>query len=360
EPHCRDLLSRPGFLGTAARDVSNRLIAPVRWGILGTANIALKKVIPGMRRSALANVVAIASRDLAKAQAAADQLGIPRAYGSYEELIDDPDVEAIYNPLPNHLHVPWSIRAAEKGKHVLCEKPIALTAREAQQLLEVRDKTGVKIGEAFMVRTHPQWLKVKELVASGRIGDLRLVAGHFSYSRRDPRDIRSRVEWGGGALMDVGCYPITIARWLFGAEPAEVVGLIERDPDMEIDRLTSGLLRFEKGQATFSCATQLVPYQTMQVFGTKGRIAVEIPFNAPPADECRIFVDDGSNLAGAGIETIAFPAVDQYSVQADRFSEAIRGVGSVPVSVEDAIGNMEVIDALFRSAESRRWERPRS
>jgi predicted dehydrogenase len=340
--------------------VTSERIAPVRWGVLGTANIALKKVVPGMRKSGLAQVVAIASRDIAKARVAASELGIPRAYGSYQELIEDPDIEAIYNPLPNHLHVPWSIRAAEQGKHVLCEKPIALTAREAGELLEARDRTGVQIGEAFMVRTHPQWLKVKEIVASGRIGELRLIAGHFSYYRRDPADIRSRVEWGGGSLMDVGCYPITISRWLFGAEPTEVVGLIERDPEMQIDRLTSGLLRFEGGQATFSCATQLVAYQTMQIFGTKGRIAVGIPFNAPPRDECRIFVDDGSDLAGKGIETITFPPVDQYSVQADRFSEAIRGVGAVPVSLEDAVGNMAVIDALFRSAESHEWERPGS
>ncbi len=333
-------------------------IAPVRWGILGAANIALKKAIPGMQKSALAQVVAIASRDIAKARAAAKSLGIPRAYGSYQELIDDPEIEAIYNPLPNHLHVPWSIRAAEQGKHVLCEKPIGLNAREARELLEVRDRTGVKIGEAFMVRTHPQWLKVKEIVGSGRIGDLRLISGHFSYYDRNPADIRSRVEWGGGALMDIGCYPITISRWLFGAEPTEVVGLIERDPEMQVDRLTSGLLRFEKGQATFSCATQLVAFQNVQIFGTKGRIAAS--FHANPRDECRIYVDDGSDLAGGGIETITFPPVDQYAIQADRFSEAIRGVGTVPVSLEDAMGNMAVIDALFRSAESHDWERPGS
>jgi predicted dehydrogenase len=340
--------------------VTDERIAPVRWGILGAANIALKKVIPGMRGSALAQVVAIASRDIGKARAAANSLGIPRAYGSYQELIDDPDIEAIYNPLPNHLHVPWSIRAAERGKHVLCEKPIALTAREARELLEVRDRTGVQIGEAFMVRTHPQWHKVREIIASGRIGELRLITGHFSYYRRDPGDIRGRVEWGGGALMDVGCYPITISRWLFGAEPTEVMGLIDRDPDMQVDRLTSGLIRFERGQATFSCATQLVHYQAMQIFGTTGRIDVRIPFNPPPGDECRIFVDDGRDVEGSGIETITFPPVDQYTIQADRFSEAIRGVGSVPVSLEDAMGNMAVIDALFRSAESRVWERPRS
>jgi predicted dehydrogenase len=326
--------------------------------VLGAASIALRKAIAGMQGSALAQVVAIASRDIAKARAAANDLGIPRAYGSYEELIDDPDIEAIYNPLPNHLHVPWSIRAAERGKHVLCEKPIALTAREARELLVVRDRTGVKIGEAFMVRTHPQWLKVKEIVASGRIGELRLIAGHFSYYRRDPADIRSRVEWGGGALMDVGCYPITISRWLFGAEPTEVVGLIERDPEMRIDRLTSGLLRFDRGQATFSCATQLVAYQSVQVFGTTGRIAAS--FHSTPRDEARILVDDGSDLRGGGIETITFEAVDQFSLQADRFSEAIRGLGAVPVSLEDAVGNMAVIDALFRSAESHGWERPAS
>jgi predicted dehydrogenase len=340
--------------------VTAERITPVRWGVLGTAKIALEKVIPATQKSALAQVVAIASRDIAKARAAANRLGIPRAYGSYQELIDDPEIEAIYNPLPNHLHVPWSIRAAEQGKHVLCEKPIALTAREARELLEVRDRTGVQIGEAFMVRTHPQWFKVKEIVASGKIGELRLIAGHFSYYRRDPDDIRSRVDWGGGALMDVGCYPITLSRWLFGAEPTEVIGLIERDPDMKVDRLTSGLLRFERGQATFSCATQLVSYQTMQIFGTTGRIGVRIPFSAPPYDEYQVFVDDGSDWAGSGIETIAFPPVNPYTLQADRFSEVIRGVGSAPVSLEDAIGNMVVIDALFRSAESREWERPES
>src|ERR1700716_3477940 len=305
-------------VGHSARrsKMTDERIVPVRWGILGAANIALKKVVPGMRKSRLAQVVGIASRDIAEARAAADRLGIPRAYGSYQELIDDPDIEAIYNPLPNHLHVPWTIRAAEQGKHVLCEKPIALNAREALYLLEARDRTGVQIGEAFMVRTHPQWLKVKEIVASGRIGELRLIAGHFSYYRRDPEDIRSRVEWGGGALMDVGCYPITIARWLFDAEPTEVVGLIERDPEMRIDRLTSGLLRFGKGQATFSCSTQLVAFQAVQIFGLGGRI--EASFHSTPREAARILVDDGSDLAGgSGIETITFPPVDQFSLQAD-------------------------------------------
>jgi predicted dehydrogenase len=329
-------------------------IEPVRWGILGAAHIA-NRVVPAMHESGLARPVAIASRDLARAKLVAERLGISRAYGSYEELVADPDVEAVYNPLPNHLHVPWSIKAARAGKHVLCEKPIALSAREARELEAVRDETGVQIAEAFMVRTHPQWLEVERLVASGAIGPLRLVSGHFSYYRRDPDDIRSKPEWGGGALMDIGCYPIFIARWMFAAEPTDVVAMLERDPELGIDRLTSAMLRFPSGQATFSCAAQLVHYQRVQLFGDRGRIEVEIPFNAPSDRPTRIFVDDGSQLGGGSARTIEIPVADQYTLQADRFSEAVRGVGTVPVSLETAIGNMRVIDALFRSASSGRW-----
>ena len=332
---------------------------PVRWGILGAANIGVRKVIPAMQRGVRSHVVAIASRDLAKAQAAASELGIARAYGSYEELLADPEIEAIYNPLPNHLHVPWTIRAAEAGKHVLCEKPIALSAAEARQLLEVRARTGVQIGEAFMVRNHPQWLAVKELVASGRIGELRVVAGHFAYFRRDPNDVRSIPEWGGGGLMDVGCYPITMSRWLFGEEPEAVIGIVDRDPELRVDRIASGLMRFPSGgQATFTSAMQLVHYQRMQLHGTQGRIEVQIPFNAPNERPCRIFVDDGRELGDRSAEPIEFPVVDQYTLQGDNFSAAIRGEGSVPVSVEDAVANMAVIDAVFRSVVSERWERP--
>ena len=332
-------------------------IAAVKWGILGAANIAVKKVIPAMRESRISVPMAIASRDPARARAAADELGIARAYGSYEELLADPDIEAIYNPLPNHMHVPWSILAARAGKHVLCEKPIALSATEARSLIDVRDETGVQIAEAFMVRTHPQWVEVKRLIDDGRIGALRLVSGHFSYYRRDPDDIRSNVDWGGGALMDIGCYPIFIARWMFGAEPTDVVAMIDRDPDMRIDYLTSALLRFPAGQATFACGGQLVPFQRVQIFGERGRIDVEIPFNAPPDRACRIFLDDGSQLGGASAVTIELSAVDQYALQADAFSAAIRGRGTVPVSLETALGNMKVIDALFRSARLGAWQK---
>ena len=330
----------------------------VKWGVLGTADIAVRLVIPAMQRGALSHVMAIASRDPEKARTAAKSFGIERAYGSYDELLADPDVEVVYNPLPNHLHVPWSIRAADAGKHVLCEKPIALSAAEARELQAAAALNSVIVAEAFMVRAHPQWLRVHDLVQSGRIGDLRLIVGHFSYYRRDPDDIRSRVDWGGGALMDIGCYPITIARWLFGAEPIDVLAQIDRDPEMQIDRLVSGLMRFDRGQAAFTCAGQLVPYQRMHIFGTHGRIEVEIPFNAPNDRPTRVFVDDGGDLAGQNAETIEIPAADQYLLQGERFSEAVRGIGAVPSSVENAIHNMAVIDALFRSADSGRWERP--
>jgi predicted dehydrogenase len=330
----------------------------VQWGVLGAANIALRKVIPGMQSGEMCEIAAIASRSLQKAQSAAESLRIPKAYGSYEELLADPHVEAIYNPLPNHLHVPWSIKAAEAGKHVLCEKPVALTVAEARTLLGARDKNEVLIGEAFMVRTHPQWVRTRGLIASGRIGPLKAISGVFSYFNRDSTNIRNVQEWGGGGLMDIGCYSINTSRFVYGEEPTRVVGLIERDPDFGTDRLASAILDFPSGQAIFTCSTQMVPYQRMQFLGTKGRIEVEIPFNAPPDRETQIFIDDGRDVFGTGVTTETFPVCDQYAIQGDAFSKAIRGEGSVPVPLEDAIANMAVIEALFRSAQSGRWEKP--
>jgi predicted dehydrogenase len=334
-------------------------LEPVRWGVLGAASIARRAVIPAMQASAMTPVVAIASRSADKARATARALGIPRAYGSYEELLADPGVDAVYNPLPNHLHVPWSVRAALAGKHVLCEKPIALSAGEARELLAVRDRTGVQIAEAFMVRTHPQWRAVRDLLARGRIGELRLVVGHFSYGPRRPEDIRTRVDWGGGALLDIGVYPITMARWLFGAEPVEVMAEVERAPDTRVDILVSGVLRFPAGQASFTCGGDMVLHQRMQLVGTRGRIDVPFPFNPPADHRCRLIVDDGRDLTGALAEAIEVPAADHYRLQGEQFSRAVRGEGKVPVPLEDAIGNMAVVDAVFRSAVTRRWEAPR-
>jgi predicted dehydrogenase len=328
----------------------------VRWGVLGVAGIARTKVIPAFQKGEWTEVVAIASRDPARARAAADELGIAAAYGSYEELLADPEVEVVYNPLPNHLHVPWTARAAEAGKHVLCEKPIALDAAEARELLAIRDRTGVMIGEAFMVRTHPQWIEARRLAVEGRIGDVRLISGYFSYFKLDPDNIRNRLEYGGGGLMDIGCYPVNVARFIYGEEPTRVVSLIERDPALRIDRLTSVLMDFPSGQATFTCSTQLVASQRMQIFGTRGRIDLEIPFNAPPDRSVRMILDDGSSAPAAGGEIIEFPPVDQYTREGDAFSSAVLARTHPPVPLDDAVRNMEVIDAIFRSAVSGGWE----
>jgi predicted dehydrogenase len=332
--------------------------AKVRWGVLGAAKIARTKVIPAMQRAQEGEVVALASRSLDTARAAAGALGIPKAYGSYEELLADRDVDAIYNPLPNHLHVPWSVKAAEAGKHVLCEKPIAMSADEARTLVAARDRTGVLVQEAFMVRTHPQWLAVREEVRKGALGELRALMMAFSYFNRDPANVRNKADIGGGALMDIGCYPIVLSRFLFEDEPLRVVASIDRDPEFGTDRLTSGMLEFAKGQAVFTVSTQLVPYQRMQVLGTRERVEVEIPVNTPPDRPCRIFVDDGRDVFGTGLQTRMFEVCDHYTLQADQFSRAIRQGGPAPVPLEDAVKNMEVIDALVRSARTGVWEKP--
>ena len=330
----------------------------IRWGVLGAAKIATDKVIPAMQRGQWSTVAAIASRDLEKARSAAAKLGIAKAYGSYEELVADKDIDAVYNPLPNHLHVPWTIRAAEGGKHVLCEKPIALSAAEARQLLAVRDRTGAKIQEAFMVRTHPQWLTVKELVTSGRIGEVRSILGAFSYTNRDPANIRNRPEFGGGALMDIGCYLVNTSRFIFGREPLRVTGAVQRDPEMGTDRLTSILLDYGTGHAAGTCSTQMVFYQHLQIFGTTGRIELPIPFNAPPDRPSRIIVDTGADLFGGGISHIDVDVCNQYTIQGDLFSKAILDNTTVPSPLEDAVQNMACIDAIFKSAETGRWEVP--
>ena len=322
----------------------------VRWGVLGVAKIATEKVIPAMQRVASAEIVAIASRDIDKARHAASSLGIPKAYGSYEELLADPAVEAIYNPLPNHLHVPWSIRAAEAGKHVLVEKPVSLNVAECLTLMEARDRTGVKMGEAFMVRTHPQWIHARDLLQSGEIGRLRSIATAFSFYGRDPANVRNILAYGGGGLMDLGCYAVQVARYFFGAEPARVVSLIERDPEFKIDSLASVMLDFPSGQSLFTCSMQMFPHQRVQIIGDKGRIEIEIPFNAPPDRPTRIFVH-----TAAGLRSEEFPVCDQYAIQGDLYSKAVRGHGEVPTPLEDSIRNMAVLDAIFRSEREGGW-----
>jgi predicted dehydrogenase len=330
---------------------------PVKWGILSTANIGREKVIPGMQKSPWCDIRAIASRSLDSAKGAAKQLGIPGVHGSYEALFDDPEIEAIYNPLPNHLHVPLTLAAAAKGKHVLCEKPISLTAREAEELGAANGK--VLIAEAFMVRFHPQWLRARELVREGAIGRPVAVQVLFSYFNDDPGNIRNKADIGGGAVYDIGGYAMLSGRFLFDAEPLRVVSAIDRDPKLNTDRTTSALIDFGEGRhLTFTVSTQAVPFQCVNIIGTKARIEIEIPFNAPQGGTMRIFLDDGSKFAGAAAKTITLPEADQYELQGEAFSKAIRGVEPFPYGVEDAIQNMRVLDAIFRSAKSGNWERP--
>jgi predicted dehydrogenase len=328
-------------------------VRKVRWGVLSTANIGVAKVIPGMRTCERSEVVAIASRDPAVAEETARRLGIAKAHGSYEALLEDPDVEAVYNPLPNHLHKEWTIRAAEAGKHVLCEKPLAMSAAEAEQMVEDCRRAGVKLMEAFMYRLHPQWVRVRQLVGSGRLGEVRAIQSFFSYFNDDPGNIRNVPAFGGGALMDVGCYPINVSRMLFAQEPTRVEASIRRYPAFGTDVVTSALLEFGDRQSTFTVSTQLEPDQRVHVSGTEGRLLVEIPFNIPPDRPTRLFLSAGGDPPVApDTEVIEIPPADQYGVQADAFSRAVLEEDDLPTPPEDAVANMRVIEAILTSADS--------
>ena len=330
----------------------------VRWGVLGVANIAVEKVIPAMQRGAVSEIAAIASRDSARARAAADRLGVAQAYGSYEELLADPGIEAVYNPLPNELHVLWTRKALEAGKHVLCEKPIGLDADEARSLIDARDRSGKLVAEAFMVRYHPQWRRARELVAAGAIGATTAIQTFFSYRLLDPENVRNRPP-GGGGLYDIGCYAVLTARYIFGAEPARVVATLDRDPKFRTDRLASAIVEFPGGRhLTFTAATQLSGHQRVTIVGETGRIEVAVPFNAPPDRRTKIMIDTGKDLFGGGARVEEFPVCDQYTLEGDAFSRAVLGEVPLEFPLEDAVMNMRVIDALFRSAERGSWETP--
>ena len=326
----------------------------VRWGILSTANIGMQKVTPGIQKSAHSEVVAIASRQLGKAQVAAAQLGIEKAYGSYEELFADPDIDAIYNPLPNHLHVPMTVAAAKAGKHVLCEKPIALSAADAEDLRQC--PPGRIVLEAFMVRFHPQWSRAREIIRSGELGEIRAINAVFTYFNADPANVRNQADIGGGGIMDIGCYPITAARYLFEDEPKRVVSLVERDPNFGTDRLASVIADFGTGrQLNFICSTQTAGHQRVQVLGSKGKLEVIIPFNAPADERTAITIDLGGSLDGSLARREILPAVDQYTEQAEAFALAVLGEKPLPWGIEDAIASMKVIDAIFASERSGAW-----
>lgn len=323
----------------------------IRWGIISTAKIGVTKVIPGIQKCSLCEVTAIGSRDGKRAEEAARKLGIAKTHSSYESLLADPEVDAIYNPLPNHLHVEWTIKALRAGKHVLCEKPIGLDAVEARLLLdESKRYPSLKVMEAFMYRFHPQWIRAKELADAGAIGKVRTLQSFFSYFNSDPKNIRNMADIGGGGLMDIGCYCISFSRFIFNEEPQQVVGLLEFDPELKTDRIASGMLDYSGGKSsTFTCSTQLMPFQRCLIFGTDGYIEIEMPVNAPPDKTTRIWLVKDKK------EEISFDATDQYTLQADAFSKAILHNTEVPTPLTDAVGNMKAIDALFESAKKRTW-----
>ncbi|OCX53086.1 NAD-binding protein [Mucilaginibacter sp. PPCGB 2223] len=326
----------------------------VRWGILSTAKIGLKQVIPAMQKSRLIEVAAIASRDASKAKQAADGLKIAKAYDSYEALLADPDIDAVYNPLPNQLHVPYAIKALQSGKHVLCEKPIGMDASDAQKLIEAAQQyPKLKVMEAFMYRFHPQWQKAKAIVEQGLLGEVKTIHAFFSYFNADANNIRNKPETGGGALMDIGCYCISFPRFIYGSEPEKVVATAYFDAVLKTDTLTSGILDFGGGKsATFTCSTQLEPYQRVHIFGTKGKLEIEIPVNAIPGKKARLWLQTNREIKEIKIEK-----VNQYTLQGEAFSKAILHDTPVPAPLTDALDNMRVIDAIFKSAKEGKWIR---
>jgi predicted dehydrogenase len=322
----------------------------IRWGVLSTAKIAREKVIPAMQAGNYCSIDAIASRNIEQATATAALLGIPKAYASYEALLNDAAIDAVYIPLPNHLHVPWAIKALAANKHVLCEKPIGLTAAEAKQLqLAAQQKPQLKIMEAFMYRFHPQWQQAKKLVQQGVIGELKNIQSCFSYYNIDANNIRNQKDAGGGGMMDIGCYCVSLSRFIFNGEPQSVLGNVEFDPVSQTDRIASGILTFINGTATFTCSTQLMPYQRVNILGTNGRIEIEIPFNTPTSTATRLWVHTKN-----GSEEMIFDAVDQYTLQGDIFSKSILDNAAVPTSLQDAVNNMLVIEAVFKSSAERK------
>ena len=321
----------------------------VRWGILSTANIGVRKVIPATQEAERCEVVAIASRDGERAARTAAELGIPRAHEGYEALLADPDVDAVYIPLPNSEHAAWTIAAARAGKHVLCEKPLAMTAAEAEEMVQACANEGVLLMEAFMYRLHPSWEAVRDLVASGRIGRVRAVQSWFSYFNDDPGNIRNVPELGGGALYDIGCYCINLSRMLFGGEPTGIEASVTRDAT-GTDVLTSAILAFDDDVAVFTCSTRAEPDQRVDIYGTEGRISIGIPFNIPPDRPAEITVTAGGDPpVSPNSETLTFAAADEYTIQAERFANAVLDGRPLPIPPQDAIGNLRVIDAIFRA-----------
>jgi predicted dehydrogenase len=315
---------------------------PVAWGVLSTAKIARNSVIPSMMTSAMCDIRAISSRSLEAARRVASELSIPKAYGSYEELLADPDIEAVYNPLPNHLHVPYTIKALEAGKHVLCEKPIAMTGVEAEELMSAATRFHhLVVMEAFMYRFHPQWDTVRRLMREGAIGEVKSIRAEFTYFNTDPANVRNQADIGGGGLLDIGCYTVDVCRFLLDRDPVVTHSIVELDPVFGTDRLASYVMDFDGVTAMGMCSTQLEHRQSVRLHGTTGTIDIAIPFNAANAQKRTIVLDSGGES-----RTIEFEECDQYVLQGEAFCRAVRGEAPVPIPLSSSLGTLRVLDAI--------------
>ncbi len=344
-----------GLVASAAMTDDASPDRPVRWGVLSTSGFAERTFIPGLRKSPIIEVAAVASRSAERAEAFAQRCSIPAAYATYEDLLADPTIEVIYNPLPNSMHVEWTRRAAEAGKHVLCEKPMGLSAAELDALVALASR--VHVAEGFMVRFHPQWSETRALVRSGRLGRVSHMHVAFAYHNVDGSNIRNVAEVGGGAMYDIGCYAVVAARWFMEADPVRVTAFADTDPTFGTDRLTAAILDFGDGRlCTLQVSTQSVFHQRVNVYGAAGRLELTIPFNQPQDDSVTYLVHDGRSAHGLDAEQVVVPAADQYTLQGEAFSRRVRAEPPSPEALHDARTNMRVIDAVFASARSGRVE----
>lgn len=326
-------------------------MTPVRWGILGVSVHYRLRVHNPLQTAEGVQLTGIASRSLDRAREAAERFGIPKFYGSYEELLEDPEIEAVYIPLPNTMHTEWVRKAADHGKHILCEKPFSMSAEETERTIAYAREKGVKVMEAFMYKLHPQWRHAKALVGAGEIGEVQAVHVFFGYNNPDPTNIRNQLEMGGGAVPDIGCYAVSSSRLMMGKEPKRVVSLITRDPELGTDVLSSAILDFGGGaRANITVGTQVFLQQHVQVFGSAGYLSIEVPFNTFPDVPGRVTV-----INGIGKRVVETEVNDMYRIEFEEFSRAVRKGTPVPVDPADAVANQKVLDALYASEEKGGW-----
>ena len=321
-------------------------------GVLGVSNHLIKRIILPLQETNNCFIYGIASRNSEKAISASRQYNIPKYYESYDDLLSDKDIDIVYIPLPNHLHAEWIKKSADAGKHVLCEKPLCMNAKESEDAISYVDKKGIKLMEAFMYKFHPLWIHVKNIIDTKQIGDITYIHTSFSYNNPSKTNIRNIKEYGGGAMMDIGCYAVSVPRFLLGREPEKTVSLINRHPDFGTDILSSAIMDFGTSRSTFTVGTLSDAHQRVEITGTAGKITIPIPFNT--------FVDVRSTITitnSIGERTVEFAPADQYGIMFDVFAKTVINDHPVPVNAMDALLNQKVVDAIFRSGESDAWEK---